>query len=121
MAAAVTPLDPDVVQRFVATWIAAWNRHDLEAVMAMCDEDIEFVSSFLVSMYDEPSGRLHGKAALRRWFEASMNNDIHIEPPIHVLTGMDSAVLVEEISGTVAANVFTFGPDGLIVRSVVHG
>jgi hypothetical protein len=121
MAAAATPLQPEVVQAFVERWIAAWNRQDLEAVMAMCDEDIEFVSSFLVTMYDEPSGTLHGRDALRQWFEASMNNGIHIEPPLYLLTGMDSAVLVESISGTVAANVFTFGPDGLITRSVVHG
>ena len=121
MSTQVSPLDPTKVRTFVDTWIDAWNRQDLEAVMAMCDDDVEFVSAFLVTMFDEPSGRLHGKAELRRWFGASMENGTHIEPPLHVLTGMDTAVLVEEISGTVAANVFTFGIDGLIIRSVVHG
>src|SRR5271169_3673011 len=101
MASAVTPLQPQQVQAFVDAWIAAWNRQDLDAVMGMCDDDIEFVSAFLVTMYDEPSGQLHGKAALRKWFEASMDNGIHIEPPLYVLTGIDSAVLVESISGTV--------------------
>jgi ketosteroid isomerase-like protein len=121
MVTAVTPLQPETVRAFVDDWIAAWNRQDIEAVMAFCDDDIEFVSAFLVTMYDEPSGHLQGKAALRKWFEASMNNGIHIEPPLYVLTGVDSAVLVESISGTIAANVFTFGADGLITRSVVHG
>ncbi len=125
-------------------WIDAWNRHDLDAIMDMCDDDIEFVSPFLVSMYDTPSGALHGKDALRGWFAQSATNpSFHIEPPIHVLTGVDTIVLVESITerraadgsavgtsqaserdhgnGVVAANVFTVGADGRFTRSVVHG
>jgi hypothetical protein len=85
--------------------VATWNRHDLDAVMAMCSDDIEFVSPFLAAMYDTPSGVLRGKDALRGWFAHSLENPgFHIDPPLHVLTGVDTLVLVERIHGVVAAN-----------------
>ncbi len=114
-------LTREAAEEFVTTWIAAWNRHDLDAVMAMCADDVVFESTFLIDMFDTPSGILRGKDELRRWFAANMApGEIHIDDPIHVLVGLDSVVLVESISGTVAANVFTLH-DGKITRSVVHG
>jgi ketosteroid isomerase-like protein len=47
-------------QDLVDRWLDAWNRHDLDAVMAMCADDIEFVSPFLAAMYVTPSGELRG-------------------------------------------------------------
>lgn len=115
-------LSREAAEHFVAVWIAAWNRHDLEAIMSMCHDDVEFESAFLVTMFDVPSGKLHGKAQLQRWFAKSLEGGtIHIEPPIHVLVGIDTVCLVESIGGTIAANVFTLDANGLIVRSIVHG
>ena len=77
-----------------------------------------------------------GKDALRGWFAQSATNpSFHIEPPLNVLVGLDTIVLVESITerraaggttardhrdGVVAANVFTVGPDGRFTRSQVH-
>ena len=109
-------------EAFVTRWIDAWNRHDLEAVMAMVAPDVEFVSPFVVTMYDEPSGVLRGREALEGWFGAALRlPDFHIEPPLHVLVAVDTVCLVERINGTVAANVFTLDDEGRVVRSVVHG
>ena len=114
-------LDRAQAKELVDRWLDAWNRHDLDAVMAMCDDDIEFVSPFLAAMYDTPSGILQGKDALRGWFAQSLENpDFRIDPPLHVLTGVDTLVLVERIHGVVAANVFTVGADGRFTASRVH-
>jgi ketosteroid isomerase-like protein len=114
-------LDRAQAKELVDRWLDARNRHDLDAVMAMCADDIEFVSPFLAAMYDTPSGVLRGKDALRGWFAQSLENpDFHIDPPLHVLTGVDTFVLVERIHGVVAANVFTVGPDGRFTASRVH-
>jgi ketosteroid isomerase-like protein len=114
-------LDRAHAAELVARWLDAWNRHDLDAVMDMCADDIEFVSPFLAAMYDTPSGALEGKDALRGWFAHSLENpDFHIDPPLHVLTGVDTFVLVERIHGVVAANVFTVGGDGRFTASRVH-
>jgi ketosteroid isomerase-like protein len=114
-------LDRKTARRFVDEWIAAWNRHDLEAISAMLADDVEFVSPFLGPMYDTPSGVLHGRDAVRGWFEKSLQDpDFRIDDPIHVLTGLDTVVLVESINGVVAANVFTLDADGRITKSQVH-
>lgn len=117
-----TMMTQDKANHFVDVWIGAWNRHDLDAIMSMCHDNVEFESGFLVSMFDVPSGMLHGKAELQRWFAKSLESGtIHIDPPIHVLISIDTVCLVESIGGTIAANVFTLDDDGLIVRSIVHG
>jgi hypothetical protein len=114
-------LTGEAARGFVTEWIAAWNRHDLEAVCGMLADDVVFVSPFLGLMYDTPSGVLLGKEAVRGWFAKSLENpDFHIDDPINVLVGLDSLVLVESINGVVAANVFTLGTDGRVTKSQVH-
>jgi ketosteroid isomerase-like protein len=114
-------LDRNTARNFVDEWIAAWNRHDLDAISGMLADDVEFVSPFLAPMYDTPSGVLRGRDAVRGWFEQSLRDpDFHIDDPIHVLTGLDTVVLVESINGVIAANVFTLDADGRIARSQVH-
>ncbi|HZP30804.1 MAG TPA: nuclear transport factor 2 family protein [Acidimicrobiia bacterium] len=114
-------LDPDRARRFVDEWIAAWNRHDLEAICGMLADDVEFVSPFLGPMYDTPSGVLRGRDAVRGWFAKSLQDpDFHIDDPINVLVGIDTVVLVESINGIVAANVFTLDADHRITKSQVH-
>jgi len=106
---------------FVSAWIAAWNRHDLEAVMAMIAEDVEFISPYLPMMTDSPEDRLQGKSALRGWFSQALENpDFAIDPPIFVFASPDSVVLVEKIGEPIAANVFFFDDEGLVKRSIVH-
>jgi ketosteroid isomerase-like protein len=115
-------LDAGRARELIDRWIAAWNRRDLDAVMDMVADDVVFESPFLVQMYDEPGGKLRGRRALRGWFERALSNpDFHIDPPLHVFTGVDSIVLVERVNGTLAANVFTLDPSGRIARSAVHG
>jgi hypothetical protein len=49
-------------------WLAAWNDHDLDAVMACYSDGIDFAASTVASRWGRPDGRLHGKAELRRHF-----------------------------------------------------
>jgi ketosteroid isomerase-like protein len=44
----------------------AFSRHDLDALLAICDPDIEVVSRHLEL---DGSGHLRGYAAVRRWWE----------------------------------------------------
>ena len=106
---------------FVASWIEAWNRHDLESVMAMVAEEVEFISPYLPMMTTSTADRLHGKDALRGWFaQALENSDFKIDPPLYVFASPDSVVLVEKIGDPIAANVFFFNDQGLVKRSIVH-
>ena len=49
-------------------WIAAWNSRDLERVLAFYSDDAEMTSVRIPEFVGEPSGTLHGKAALRAYW-----------------------------------------------------
>src|SRR6266581_4159724 len=49
-------------------WIAAWNAHDLERILAHYSEDVELVSPFVAKLTGRSEGVVRGKAALRDYF-----------------------------------------------------
>lgn len=55
-------------RRAAHAWIAAWNRHDLDAVMEHYAEDVVFRAATVVTRWNRDDGTLHGRAALRAHF-----------------------------------------------------
>lgn len=49
-------------------WIAAWNSHDLERVLALYAEDAEMTSDRIPALGFDSSGTLRGKASLRMYW-----------------------------------------------------
>jgi hypothetical protein len=49
-------------------WLAAWNAHDLDAIVAGYAEDVDFVAPTVAGRWGRPDGRLHGRGELRRHF-----------------------------------------------------
>jgi ketosteroid isomerase-like protein len=49
-------------------WIAAWNSHDLERVLALYAEDSEMTSDRIPALGFDCSGTLRGKASLRTYW-----------------------------------------------------
>ena len=49
-------------------WIAAWNSHDLERVLALYAEDCEMTSDKIQALGFDSSGTLSGKAKLRMYW-----------------------------------------------------
>lgn len=115
------PIDDEGARAFVTSWTAAWNGHDLERIMAMVADDVVFISPFFPDDFPHDHGTVTGKEGVRAWFEGNLAAvaDFTIDP-VHVFAGIDTVVLVEQIMGTLAANVFTLDGDGLIARSLVH-
>ena len=62
-------------------WIAAWNSHDLERVLALYAEDTEMTSDRIPAMGFDASGTVRGKRDLRAyWSKAlSMIPNLHFE------------------------------------------
>jgi steroid delta-isomerase-like uncharacterized protein len=52
-------LDRGFLEAFGHRWLDAWNRHDAEALAALCSEDVEFT--------DPAIGTVHGRAAVAGW------------------------------------------------------
>jgi uncharacterized protein (TIGR02246 family) len=49
-------------------WIAAWNAHDLERVLALYTEDAEMTSDKIQALGFDASGTLRGKDGLRAYW-----------------------------------------------------
>lgn len=54
-------------QRFVADWLAAWNAHDLDALLAHFAEDVRFSSPVAAQLLGG-DGVLRGRQALREYW-----------------------------------------------------
>ena len=72
-----TTLEPWMLQ-FAEEWIAAWNSHDLDRILAHYVDDFEMSSPLIVERMNEPSGTLRGKAAVRAYWAKGLA----LPPPI---------------------------------------
>ena len=57
---------------FVEDWLAAWNRHDVEAVLAHFHDDVVFTSPVAARLVPDSGGVVRGKAALREYWTAAL-------------------------------------------------
>jgi SnoaL-like domain len=60
------------VGEHVDRWLAAWNAHDLDAIMDCYSVDVEFVAPTVVTRWKRSDGRLHGVAELREHFRRGL-------------------------------------------------
>lgn len=70
------------------SWLDAWNRHDLEAIMDHYAEEVEFVSKAVIELGMNRTGSIVGKAALREVFAAGLKVDPELRfVPLHAFVG----------------------------------
>jgi ketosteroid isomerase-like protein len=53
---------------FARTWIAAWNSHDLDAILDLYAENVRLTSPLAARLRADVSGTLRGKESLRSYF-----------------------------------------------------
>ncbi len=75
-------------------WVAAWNAHDLDAIMSHYDDAIELTSPVAAQLLGTHDGRVVGKAGLRAYFQRGLQAypdlRFHLED---FLWGVNSLVL----------------------------
>src|SRR6516162_2320324 len=107
---------------FARQWAAAWNSHDLDAIMSHYSADVVLMSPVAAKILDDPSGTVRGDTALRNYFRRGLEvyPNLHFELP-DVMCGLSSVVVsyTNQI-GTKTAECMEFGRDGKIVRVVAH-
>lgn len=75
---------PDAEQ-FSREWIAGWNAHDLDAVLAHFHDDAVFTSPLAAQLVPASGGVIRGKAALRAYWTEGLKRN----PNLHfVLEGV---------------------------------
>ena len=114
-------MDKDKAQAFAQAWLAAWNAHDLDGILAHYEDDFEMSSPAISRLTGEASGRLKGKAAVGEYWAGALKKfpDLHFEL-LHVLRGADSVTLIYEGVLGLSAEVFHFSPSGKVARAFAH-
>ncbi len=109
-------------RHFAAEWIAAWNSHDLDAILAHYADDVEFVSPFAVRLLGDPTGTIRGKSALQAYFRQALAAypDLTFEL-FQVLCGVESLTLYyRSVKNLLAAEVMEFHASGKVRRVLAH-
>jgi hypothetical protein len=110
------------VKGFARQWVAAWNSHDLDAIMSHYDVDVVLISPVAAKILDRPSGTVEGDAALRNYFKRGLElyPNLHFEL-LDVMCGLASiVVLYKNQKGTRTAEFMEFGKNGKIIRVVAN-
>jgi ketosteroid isomerase-like protein len=107
---------------FAPEWIAAWNSRDLERVLSHYTDDFEMSSPLIVSLMEEPSGTLRGKAAIRDYWQLALSRN----PTLHftlqtAYAGANSLMLAyRNQNHRDCAEVLFFNAEGRIYRAAAH-
>jgi ketosteroid isomerase-like protein len=97
-------------------WIAAWNSHDLERILALYAEDSEMTSDKIPLLGLDASGTLRGKQCLRQYWEIAFQRlpNLHFDL-IDVFVSPDSlVVLYQNERGQKICEYLRVGADGKI-------
>ncbi|HET9870856.1 MAG TPA: nuclear transport factor 2 family protein, partial [bacterium] len=103
-------------------WLAAWNAHDLEAILSHDDPAIVFTSPFVGPLTGGISGTLAGLEKLRDHFSKALAAypDLAFRP-VNVLAGVSSLVVYyESVGGRMSAELMELNPAGKIARVLAH-
>ncbi len=103
-------------------WAAAWNSHDLDAIMTHYEDAIELTSPVAARLLGTSDGKVVGKANLRAYFqrglEAFPELNFHLED---VLWGLNSVVLYyTNQKGTRTGEFMELSANGKVVRVVAN-
>ncbi|MBN9614595.1 MAG: DUF4440 domain-containing protein [Acidobacteriales bacterium 59-55] len=107
---------------FASDWIAAWNAHDLEAILGHYEEDVELISPAAAQLLGRPDGRVIGKTALRAYFERGLAAYPELRFELEdVLCGVRSVVLYYiNQKGTHTGEFMELSPAGTVARVMAH-
>lgn len=106
-----------IPEDFAERWEAAWNTHDLDAIMSHYDEAVVFRSTKALALTGD--GEVRGKAALRAYWSAALASQPRLRFRVRdVLRGHDMLVLVYlNHRDVLAAETLYFGADGKVFRA----
>ena len=106
-------------------WIDAFNRHDLERLLALYDDQAEHYSPKLKLHLPQTNGLIKGKSALRAWWKDSFDRLPSLHYEIIQLTPFENRIFMEYIRLVTGEDDLRVGEmlevrKGLIVVSRVY-
>jgi len=103
-------------------WIAAWNAHDLEQILAHYEEAIELTSPVAAQLLGTSDGKVVGIANLRAYFQWGLEAYPELRFRLEdVLWGLSSVVLYyANHKGTRTAEFMEISANGKVARVVAN-
>ncbi len=104
---------------FARRYYAAWNARDLESILALYAEEIEFSSPYIAALGFSPDGVIHGKAMLRDYFERALDRApaLTFTPEGLCVGARGHTLIYRNHRGERAAEVHELNAAGLIIRA----
>jgi|MudIll2142460700_1097286.scaffolds.fasta_scaffold1492167_2 hypothetical protein len=114
-------IDTGFAERFANEWIAAWNSHDLDRILAHYEDDFEMSSPIIPALVGELSGKLRGKVAVGAYWAKALQKipNLHFEL-VTALAGVDSVTVYYKGHRGLSAEVLHFGPTGKVRAAFAH-
>lgn len=103
-------------------WVAAWNTHDLELILAHYEDAVELTSPVAARLMGTTDGLVAGKANLRAYFQRGLEAYPELEFRLEdVFWGLNSFVLVyANQRGTRTAEFMELSAEGKVTRVVAN-
>jgi hypothetical protein len=115
-------MDQQQAEAIATDWVAAWNAHDIERILAHYAETLEFTSPLIVERLGRADGTIRSKDELRSYFTTGLaaGPALHFEL-LDVLPGVSSVTLYyRNHRGRTVAETMFLDPQGLVFRAAVH-
>jgi ketosteroid isomerase-like protein len=109
-------------RNFANDWIAAWNSHDLEAILSHYAPEVTLTSPLAAKLTGESSGTICGKDALRLYFAKGLEFFPNLEfTLIDVMQGVWSIVVYyKNQRDTRTGEFMEFDEESKVVRVVAN-
>jgi ketosteroid isomerase-like protein len=103
-------------------WVAAWNAHDLDAILSHYEEAVELTSPVAARLLGVADGKVAGKAALRAYFARGLAAYPELRFSLEqVFSGIQSVVLVyANQAGSRTAEFMELSAAGKVARVVAN-
>jgi ketosteroid isomerase-like protein len=117
-----TAMTKDEARKLASDWVAAWNAHDLDLIMAHYEDAIELTSPVAAQLLGTADGKVAGKSNLRAYFQRGLE----AYPELHfqledVLWGVNSVVLYyTNQKGTRTAEFMELSANGKVAGVVAN-
>ena len=97
----------------------AWNAHDIDAIVALYSDDIEFSSPYIAALRLSPDGVIVGKVKLREYFAKALARapDLQFAPESLCVGARGHTLIYRNHRGERAAEAHELDAAGLILRA----
>jgi hypothetical protein len=87
-------MDSSHADSFVASWVQAWNDHDLEQILSHFSDEAVFRSPVAAQLMEGSDGIVRGKRALREYWGEGLRRfpDLHFDV-LGIYSGVESLVI----------------------------